>query len=56
LCDKFETDVIDTGRFKKILAYFKVTLEDFEEYYNSEDNQLKDVLQYDSKSQKLYLK
>jgi len=56
ICDKIESDTIDSARFKKILDFFKVTIEDFEEYYMSKDNQLKDVIRYNSKTQKITLK
>jgi hypothetical protein len=41
-----ETDVISASKFAKILTELNVTLEEFIEYYNSEDCEIKDVIKY----------
>jgi len=41
-----ETDVISASKFSKILTELNVTLEEFIEYYNSEDCEIKDSIKY----------
>ena len=56
LCEKTESDVVDAGRFKKVLAYFGTNIQEFEDYFNSKDCELKDSIKYNKKAQNITLK
>lgn len=51
--DRIDSDEINYNRFKKILDFFKVSIEEFEEYYNSDKCELKDYLEYYPKEKKI---
>ena len=56
IADKIESEEISGDKFKKVLNYFGVTTEDFIEYYDSEECQLKGYLKFNKKTQKITLK
>lgn len=53
--DRIDSEEINYYRFKKILDFFKVTIEEFEDYYNSEDCELKDFLEYYPNEKKIII-
>jgi hypothetical protein len=55
ISDKTDTDTIYFNNLKKVLDYFKVTLEDFEEYYSSDECQIKDFIRYSKATQRIKL-
>lgn len=48
-----ETEVISAAKFLKILTILGSNLEEFVEYYNSEDCEIKDIIKFDSKTGKI---
>ena len=53
LVDSMDTDTISVSKFKKLLEHFKVSFEDFVEYYNSKDCKLRGFLEYNQSAQKI---